>query len=275
MGNFRSSCKKEDTKPADKKDETTNKPDDKKEDTTPTKPDYNKLAKGFGVDISEHNGANFDVSKYDFVIIRAGYGENTDKLFETFVKKCEKANIPYGVYVYDYALNDDEAKAEAEYVLNLIKDKDVQLGVWFDMEDADHYKANKGVLTKERCTSSCKIFCDILKAHGYYTGVYTSTSWIGTYVDTDYPLWIANWGSNDGTIQSDQSDKAVMHQYTSNPIDKNVIYHDIDFYKSSPKKDEPNTDSKDDNGNKINVTGINKLIELLLKIVEKIANLFK
>ena len=31
------------------------------------------------------------------------------------------------------------------------------------------------------------------------------------------------------------------------------------------KKDEPNTDSKDDNGNKINVTGINKLIELLLK----------
>lgn len=28
-------------------------------------------------------------------------------------------------------------------------------------------------------------------------------------------------------------------------------------------------------GNKINVTGINKLIELLLKIVEKIANLFK
>ena len=83
-----------------------------------------------------------------------------------------------------------------------------------------------------------------------------------------------------------------MHQYTSNPFDKDVIYHDIDFYKSNPKKDEqkddkndengsenkkdePNTDSKDDNGNKINVTGINKLIELLLKIVEKIANLFK
>ena len=32
---------------------------------------------------------------------------------------------------------------------------------------------------------------------------------------------------------------------------------------------------RDDNGNKINVTGINKLIELLLKIVEKIAKLFK
>lgn len=139
------------------------------------------------------------------------------------MQKCVDAKIPYGVYVYDYALDDSQAKAEAEYVLNLIKDKDIQLGVWFDMEDADHYKAKKGVLTKERCTSSCKVFCDILKAHGYYTGVYTSTSWIGTYVDTEYPLWIANWGSNDGTVQSDQSGVAVMHQYSANPIDKDVM----------------------------------------------------
>lgn len=233
--------KKEETKPTDKKDETTTKPDDKKEDTkedtTPVKPDYNKLAKGFGVDISEHNGANFDVSKYDFVIIRACYGENTDKLFETYVKKCEDAKIPYGVYCYDYALDDSQAKAEAEYILNLIKGKNIQLGVWFDMEDADHYKQKKGVLTKERCTSSCKIFCDILKAKGYYTGVYTSTSWLGTFVDTEYPLWIANWGTNDGTIQSDQSNVGVMHQYSANPIDKDIIFHDVDFYKSNPVED--------------------------------------
>lgn len=222
--------KKEDPKP-------TTKPDDKKDETTPAKPDYNKLAKGFGVDISEHNGANFDVSKYDFVIIRACYGENTDKLFETYVKKCEDAKIPYGVYCYDYALDDDQAKAEAEYILKLIKGKNIQLGVWFDMEDADHYKQKKGVLTKERCTSSCKIFCDILKAKGYYTGVYTSTSWLGTFVDTEYPLWIANWGTNDGTIQSDQSKVGVMHQYSANPIDKDIIFHDVDFYKSNPVED--------------------------------------
>ena len=122
-----------------------------------------------------------------------------------------------------------------------------------------------------------------MSAKGYYTGVYTSTSWLETFVETTYPIWIANWGTNDGNIQSDQSGVGVIHQYAANPIDKDIIFHDIDFYKSNPKKDEstddkkdePNTDSKDDNGNKINVTGINKLIELLLKIVEKIANLFK
>lgn len=262
------------------------------EPSKPTTTDYTKNVKGYGIDISEHNSSDIDLSKYDFVILRASYGENTDKKFEYFADKCEQLKIPYGVYCYDYALDDSQARAEAEYVYNLIKDRNVQLGVWFDMEDADNYKKKAGVLTKERCSFSCKVFCDYMSAKGYYTGVYTSTSWLGTFVETTYPLWIANWGTNDGNIQSDQSSVGVIHQYAANPIDKDIIFHDIDFYKSNPKKDEstddkkdengsenkkdePNTDSKDDNGNKINVTGINKLIELLLKIVEKIANLFK
>ena len=240
------------------------------------KVDYTKNVKGYGVDVSEHN-TDIKVSKYDFVIIRACYGENTDEKFESFAKACESANIPYGVYCYDYALNDDEAKAEANYILDLIKDKNVQLGIWLDMEDADGYKKKNGVLTKERCTNSCKIFCDILKEKGYYTGVYTSTSWIGAYVDTDYPLWIANWGTNDGNIQSDQSSVGVIHQYTSNPLDKNVIYHDIESYKSNPKKEDiKKDDSSDDSKNdEINVNGINQIIALILKILKKVSKLFK
>lgn len=134
-----------------------------------------------------------------------------------------------------------------------------------------------------------------MSAKGYYTGVYTSTSWLGTFVETTYPIWIANWGTNDGNINSDHSDIAVIHQYTSNPFDKDVVYHDIEFFKSDPKRDEPKKDENGSNSEKdeskndksdgnssdsvkkdeINVSGINKLIELLLKIVEKIANLFK
>ena len=277
----------------------TNTKEDTKEDskpsTKPSKPtttDYTKNVKGYGIDVSEWNSSDIDLSKYDFVIVRTSYGEHTDKKFEYFVNKCEKLKIPYGVYIYDYALNDEQARAEAEYAYNLIKDRNVQLGVWLDMEDADNFKKKAGVLTKERCSFSCKVFCDYMSAKGYYTGVYTGTNWLGTFVETTYPIWLAAWNQDDGNVNSDHSDIAVIHQYTSNPFDKDVIYHDIDFYKSNPKKDEstddkkdengsenkkdePNTDSKDDSGNKINVTGINKLIELLLKIVEKIANLFK
>lgn len=280
----------------------TNTKEDTKEDskpsTEPSKPtttDYTKNVKGYGIDVSEWNSSDIDLSKYDFVIVRASYGEHTDKKFEYFVNKCEELKIPYGVYIYDYALNDEQARAEAEYAYNLIKDRNVQLGVWFDMEDADNYKKKAGVLTKERCSFSCKVFCDYMSAKGYYTGVYTGTNWLGTFVETTYPIWLAAWNQDDGNVNSDHSDIAVIHQYTSNPFDKDVIYRDIDFYKSNPKKDEstddkkdengsenkkdePNTDSKGDSkddGNKINVTGINKLIELLLKIVEKIAKLFK
>lgn len=277
----------------------TNTKEDTKEDskpsTEPSKPtttDYTKNVKGYGIDVSEWNSSDIDLSKYDFVIVRTSYGEHTDKKFEYFINKCEELKIPYGVYIYDYALNDEQARAEAEYAYNLIKGRNVQLGVWFDMEDADNYKKKAGVLTKERCSFSCKVFCDYMSAKGYYTGVYTGTNWLGTFVETTYPIWLAAWNQDDGNVNSDHSDIAVMHQYTSNPFDKDVIYHDVDFYKSNPKKDEstddkkdengsenkkdePNTDSKDDSENKINVTGINKLIELLLKIVEKIANLFK
>ena len=265
--------------------------------TEPSKPstsatDLKKNVKGYGIDISEHNSSDIDLSQYDFVIIRASYGEYTDKKFEFFADKCEELKIPYGVYCYDYALNDDQARAEAEYICNLVKGRNIQMGIWFDMEDADAYKKKAGVLTKERCSFSCKVFCDYMNAKGYYAGVYTGTNWLGTFVETTYPIWLAAWNQDDGNVNSDHSDIAVMHQYTSNPFDKDVIYHDVDFYKSNPKKDEstddkkdengsenkkdePNTDSKDDSENKINVTGINKLIELLLKIVEKIANLFK
>lgn len=274
--------------------------EEKKDEVKPTpqpteKVDYTKNVKGYGVDISEHNSSDIDLSQYDFVIIRASYGEYTDKKFEYFADKCEQLKIPYGVYCYDYALNDDQARAEAEYICNLVKDRNIQMGIWFDMEDADAYKKKAGVLTKERCSSSCKVFCDYVSAQGYYTSVYTSTSWLGTFVETTYPIWVANWGTNNGEIQSDQSSVGVMHQYSANPIDKNVIFHDIGFYKSDPKrdeqkkdengsnseKDEPKNDKSDENSSdsvkkdEINVSGINKLIELLLKIVEKIFKLFK
>lgn len=254
--------------------------------TEPSKPststtDLKKNVKGYGVDISEHNSSDIDLSQYDFVIIRASYGEYTDKKFEYFADKCEQLKIPYGVYCYDYALNDEQARAEAEYICNLIKDRNIQMGIWLDMEDADAYKKKAGVLTKERCSFSCKVFCDYVSAQGYYTGVYTSTSWLGTFVETTYPIWVANWGTNNGEIQSDQSSVGVMHQYSANPIDKNVIFHDIDFFKSDPKRDEPKNDKSDENSSdsvkkdEINVSGINKLIEMLLSIVEKILKLFK
>ena len=246
------------------------------------KVDYTKNVKGYGIDLSEHN-SNVDLSGLDFAIIRSNWWTTKDKKFDEFSKMLEEKGIPYGVYCYDYCDNEQTALEQAKYTHELIKDKNIQLGVWMDMEDSSvkqgekGWKEKNGLLTKEHCSMVCKVFCDYFKEQGYYTGVYTSTSWIGTYVDTEYPLWIAQYGSNDGTLQFDHSDKAVIYQYTSNPLDKSVIYHDIDFYKSNPKKEEiKKDDSSDDTKNdKINVNGINQIIALILKLLKKVSKLFK
>lgn len=193
-----------------------------------------------GIDASEHNSSDIDFTQFDYVILRANWWTTTDKKFKEFADKLDELGIPYGVYCYDYCGDEESALEQAKYTYELIKDRDIKMGVWMDMEDADGWKSKNGYLNKEHCSMVCKVFCDFFKEKGYYTGVYSTKWWFENYCPTDYPKWVANWGTNDGTCQSDFSDYAVMHQYTSyGGLDKNVAYHDVDFFKSNPIAEEP------------------------------------
>ena len=86
-----------------------------------------------GVDISSLNG-NVSIEKikdagYDFVMIRCGYGSDLavqdDSQFENNVRKCEAAGVPWGAYLYSYAVNTDDAKSEARHVIRLLKNKNL------------------------------------------------------------------------------------------------------------------------------------------------------
>lgn len=66
----------------------------------------------------------------------------------------------------------------------------------------------------------------------------------------------------------------MIYQYTSNPIDKNVIYHDVSFYVSNPIKEEKKDDSSEST-EEINVKGINQIIKLILRILKNISKMFK
>lgn len=250
------------------------------ETSKPTTTDYTKNVKGYGIDLSENNGSDIDLSQYDFVILRSNWWTTEDKKFEYFANKCEELKIPYGVYCYDYCGDEETALEQAKYTHKLIKSRNIQLGVWMDMEDSSTkpgepgWKEQNGLLTKEHCSMVCKVFCDYFKSQGYYTGVYTSRSWIGQYVDTDYPLWIAAWNQDNGNVNSDHSDIAVIHQYTSNPFDKDVIYHDIDFYKSNPKSDEPeqptDPEEPDNPVDDENKSLLNTLLKLLIDFLKRL-----
>lgn len=274
--------------------EEENKPSEPETPSEPTKefPDSVKMK---GIDLSEHNNGNIDFSQYDFVILRANWWTTEDKKFKTFADKLDKLGIPYGVYCYDYCGDEQTALEQAEYTYNLIKDRDIKMGVWMDMEDADGWKQKNGYLNKEHCSMVCKVFCDFFKERGYFTGVYASSSWFDSMIEENgYPKWIANWGTNDGTCQGDFSNEGVMHQYTSTPIDKDVAYHEVDYFKSNPvesekpeEPDEPQEPSEpdtptDEDDEKLDIGLVNIVLNTLnsflkwaTKLIQKIVNLFK
>ena len=196
----------------------------------------------YGIDISEHQGKNFDLSKYvgQFVIIRAGYWTNKDKCFDAFADKCEKLSIPYGVYWYSYAVNAGGGDTEAKACLDVIKNRKISCGVWIDMEDADKYKRSRGALTPAICTSVCKSFCDTIKNAGYHAGIYASRSWFGSFIrDTyGYDKWVAAWGNNDGKIHYDLSKECSIYQYHGSPLDADLMYVPIDWFSTNQKQNE-------------------------------------
>ena len=191
----------------------------------------------YGIDISYHQGKlDFSILKneVDFIILRAAYGTNTDSRFEEYYRECKKYDIPVGCYLYSYSLDVETAKEEARYLLKLIKDKKFEYPIYIDMEDADGYKEQHGMPSNQELNDMCNNFCNIIESNGYYASVYASQYWFETKLTgiKKYDKWIANWGTNDGTVQKDLSKLCGMLQYTSKKyingkyLDGNVAYLD-------------------------------------------------
>lgn len=169
---------------------------------------YIPLTAKKGVDISKHNG-DVDMSKikkagYDFVMIRCGFGgdytSQDDAKFEANVKKCEAAGMPWGVYLYSYALNTDDAKSEVAHTLRLLKGKKPTLPIAFDMEDADGYKKKNGMPSNATLVKICKTYLKGIKDAGYYPMLYASLSWINNQLNdsallNSYDIWLAQWNT--------------------------------------------------------------------------------
>ena len=99
-----------------------------------------------------------------FVLLRCGYGndlaEQDDKRFLENVRKARDFGLPWGAYLYSYAMTAGEAESEAAHALRLLEQAGKPpYGVWFDMEDADGYKAARGMPSNGELVEFCRIFC--------------------------------------------------------------------------------------------------------------------
>jgi len=171
-----------------------------------------------------------DISKYqpsvdyaktardcDGVILRAGltyWGAQNmgkDPCFEKHYAGFKAVGLPVGAYYYSAADSVAVAEKEADYFLSLLKGKQFELPVYYDVENTQR----QGKLTKTQLTQIVDAFCKKVEEAGYYVGFYASTSWLLNKMDVTalskkYTLWKADYRlAYDKTIPCD------MHQFTS------------------------------------------------------------
>lgn len=167
------------------------------------------------IDVSTWQG-NIDWSKVKAdgvqgAIIRAGFGKvasQKDRKFERNYTNAKEVGMPIGAYWYSYATSVADAKKEAEVCLSILKGKQFEYPIYYDLEDRSMTGCGKSVLTQIATT-----FCETLENAGYYVGIYSNPSWLNNYLDYNtikrYTLWLAHWGV------SEPSYECGLWQYSS------------------------------------------------------------
>lgn len=238
-----------------------------------------------GIDISRHQGElDFDyiAANFDYVIIRCAFGSDLseddnecgqcDSMAQTYIDECEKRGIPYGLYIYQYAGNNDESLSEAAHIREWYNKCNPTMGLYLDIEDADGYKAAHEIDyhdTQEFALTWLDALSDITAK-----GIYASHSWLNDYMNVDELIehgaliWEAHW-NDDGEICED---KFAMSQESSDyylndvtRVDYDIMYDEVyDRLIKANKYDHRNDDVEDnDNADEDNNAGADETTEQL------------
>lgn len=161
-----------------------------------------------GIDVSAHQGRidweKVKNSGVQFAILRLGIGSDIssqdDAYFEANVQGCEGVGLPWGAYLYSYALNLEDARSEVQHALRLLNGKRPEYPVFFDMEDADGYKAKHGMPSNQGLVDICKTFLLGVEDAGYYASLYASLSWLNNQLNSHeldrFDKWVAQWNTS-------------------------------------------------------------------------------
>lgn len=188
----------------------------------------NGISSKLGIDVSEFQGEidwqQVKESGIEFVIVRLGYrayGENgtlvLDAGFEENIEGAIEAGLEVGVYFFSQAISDEEAKEEAEYVLELIEPYQINGPIVFDTEEIKLGEARTDSNTVEQYTKNCIVFCETIKEAGYQPMIYANMKWMAFHLDleqlTAYNFWYA-----DAHEKPQCPYDFAMWQYTENGV---------------------------------------------------------
>ena len=183
-----------------------------------------------------------------FTIIKLGniYDEDEnyiDSKFEKNYKECIKNNIPVGVYVYNYCNSIETLKRGANWVLEVLNKRALNLPVYLDMEDKTIVSEGKEALTNQ-----CNEFAKILTNAGYKVGVYANLNWLENYLEpqkfnSNISVWVAQYYKEceyEGEYDIWQYSSSGKVDGISGNVDMNYLYNES-IIKNTDNKPENKT----------------------------------
>ncbi len=188
-------------------------------DNTFYKPEF------WGIDVSSYQGSiNWAKAKADgveFAMLRITKKNTTgtsatlmeDPYFKRNAQGALANGIQIGGYVYIYASTPEEAKAEAEYAVSLLKGYNITYPIAFDLEEDEHMTA----AAKLNNMAMANAFCQVMQSAGYKTSVYGSPSKLRTAFDYDavssaYDVWLARYRWGDEVMDfSDSATRSLVY----------------------------------------------------------------
>ena len=138
----------------------------------------------------------------EFVMIRAGWrGWEQGVLTEDTYAKANlvgaaEVGLKVGAYIFSQAISVDEAVEEANFLLNVVKDADIQMPLVFDWEFIDG-DARTGKMDAQTLTACAKAFCNTVQLAGYTPMIYFNTDQSFQLLElrelVEYPFWLAQY----------------------------------------------------------------------------------
>lgn len=159
-----------------------------------------------GIDVSSHQGEidwqQVRQSGMDFAMIRVGYRGydegliHEDSYGSNNYRQAGEAGLLRGVYFYSQAISPEEAREEANFVLDFLGDAQPELPVVFDWEYVS-YEARTGALSPQQMTDCALAFCQTIASAGLQPMIYFNQDLAQTRLDLtavqDYPFWLAQY----------------------------------------------------------------------------------
>lgn len=226
----------------------------------------------FGIDVARYQGtidwAQVAASGVEFAMVRVGY--RMDKSREIVadsnarynMQEAQKNGIKLGAYFFSTAVNEEEAKAEADWTADYISQYQITYPVAFDCEGFERADSAQYGLSASQRTDIAIAFLNRIYERGYTPMFYSSmhemtgdAKWETSRIEKNYRIWVSQYPSAPypQTEKSSYQGVHAMWQYTnrgtvagiSQPVDVNIAYFGYEEAASAQSAETPEEASAD------------------------------